>query len=229
VSPRLNLLPRLSIRQRRGNFTDEQGGCWPSVTRILNATKPQADRAAPARWQAHLGRSEAERISQTASRRGTQTHTQLRHYLLGQDSACPEIQPYWASLQPVLADVEDVRLVEGGVVHPDLGYAGQVDCMANYQGTLCVCDWKTADRPKGSVDRLFDGPLQLAAYCGAINQTYGQQGIHLKHALIVVAIAHQPAEVFWFEPPTLVTYWQQWLDRLSAFRQLPEPCRGLSR
>jgi hypothetical protein len=230
----LRLLPTYhakSIREGgQSYFMDERGVRLPSVTTILNATKPQADREALAQWRSRLGAAEANRIAGAASRRGTLTHKQIKNYLLGVESDCPETaQPYWESLQPVLADIRDVRLVESSVFHYDLGYAGKVDCIANYQGTDCVCDWKTADRPKGSVERLHDGPLQLAAYCGAANHCYPDQDLKLRNALLVVAIPQQPAEVFWFSAEAMVDYWQQWQARVNLFyriRQFPAPETG---
>ena len=124
-----------------------------------------------------------------------------------------------AVLETVLPHLSDVRLVEGTVFHYDLCYAGKVDCVASYHGTPCVVDWKTSDRPKQSVKRLYDNPLQLAAYCGAINHTYsdpayGDQGIRLTTAMLVVAIPEQEAEIFWFDSDDLKEYWTQWQDRL---------------
>ena len=193
---------------------------YPSVTSVLNATKPQADRDALARWRSRVGYAEAGRISSQASRRGTQTHKQVKDFLL-RDRAPDQaaISPYWQSVEPILQQIETVHLVESYVFHADLGYAGRVDCVARYQDTLCVLDWKTADRPKETVDRLRDSPLQLAAYCGAVNQTYAEQGIQLSHALVVVAVAHQPAELFWFDPDDVLDYWQQWTERLGKFQR----------
>lgn len=199
-------------------FVDDQGRRLPSVTTILNATKPQEDREALARWRQRVGVAEAGRISSAASRRGTQTHKQIQHYLLGDDRPCPEsAQPYWDSLQSVLSDIEAVRLVESSVFHYDLGYAGKVDCVASFRGVPCVCDWKTADRPKESIDRLHDAPLQLAAYCGAINHAYAEQGVKLNHAAVVVAVPLQTAEVFWIDPDQMLIYWQQWQARVEQF------------
>lgn len=222
-----NLLPTVSARRDRHQgktyYVDAAGKRFPSVTSILNATKPQADREALARWRSQVGKTEASRISQTASRRGSQTHKQIRRYLLGQAVDCPETAlPYWQSLQPVFQDIEEVRLVESTVFHDALGYAGRIDCVIRYRGILCICDWKTADQARGSVDRLYDGPLQLAAYCGAVNQTYEAEGVRLRHALAVVAIAHQPAEIFWFEPDDVLSYWEAWQARLG---ELPDTDR----
>ncbi|HEY9620360.1 MAG TPA: PD-(D/E)XK nuclease family protein [Crinalium sp.] len=220
--PPPNLLPSYSaktVRQEGGSyFVDAKGMRLPSVTTILNATKPQADREALMRWRDRLGAEEANRVAGAASRRGTLTHKQVKNYLLGEEISCPETaKPYWDSLQPVLSEIQDVRLIESTVFHYDLRYAGKVDCVASYRGTPCILDWKTADAPKGSVERLYDGPLQLAAYCGAVNHVYTDYGITLRHALLVVAIRDRPAEIFWFEPEDVLDRWQQWQGRVEDY------------
>lgn len=217
-----NLLPAIAAKtvctQGYRFFVDEQGRRLPSVTSILNATKPIEARKALARWRSRLGTEEVTRVATTASRRGTLTHHQIKTYLLGQEKTCPDAaQPYWKSLRPVLQDLDDVRLVENFVFHYDLGYAGRVDCLASYQGQSCLCDWKTADRPKGSLERLYDAPIQLAAYCGAVNHCYGDHGIQVQSALLVVALPDTEAEVFWLDADMMKQYWRQWHDRLQQF------------
>ena len=223
---RINLLPSITASLKRSHgrsyYMDAQGQRLPSVTTILNATKPAADRQALARWKQRVGKTKAQQISTTASRRGSFTHKYLKDYLLGKADTCPDAAlPYWRSLDSVLPHISEVRLVEGTVFHYDLGYAGKVDGIVSYRGVPCVVDWKTSDRPKESVQRLYDNPLQVAAYCGAINHTYADQQIHLTTAMIVVAIADEPAEVFWFDQDDLKPYWQQWQERLQEFHRLP--------
>lgn len=218
----IQLLPSLSAKQIRANgkqyYVDERGDRFPSVTTILNATKPQADRERLANWRQRVGAVEATRITGTASRRGTQTHKQIQRYLLGKEVICPDASlPYWESIKRVLQDIDFVRLVEGSVFHYGLGYSGKVDCVASYQGIPCVCEWKTADKPKGSIERLYEHPLQLTAYLGAVNHYYRDYGIKLDHALIVVALPELPAEVFLFEPAAMQEYWQQWEQRVAEY------------
>lgn len=217
-----NLLPAISAKSSRQDgrsyFVDAGGKRLPSVSSILNATKPEEDRKALRQWRQRMGQAKAQRITGQASRRGTQTHHYLRHYLLGETVACPDAaQPYWESLKAVMPAIDDVRLVEGAVFHYDLGYAGRIDCIASYQGIPCVLDWKTSDRPKESVQRLYDNPLQLAAYCGAANHVYSNQGIHLKEAVLINAVPGQDAEVFQFDAETLRGYWHQWQRRVEQF------------
>ncbi len=218
-------LPRYSAKQVRENgkqfYVDSQGAKLPSVTTILNATKSQEDRDRLFNWRQRVGVAEANQISGAASRRGTGTHKQIQRYLEGKDSPCPDaILPYWQSIEPVLQDVGNIRLVEGTVFNYDLGYAGQVDCVASFKDIPCICEWKTADKPKGSVERLYDYPLQLAAYCSAVNQCYQDYGIKLEYSLLAVAIPEMPAELFWFDPEAMQIHQQQWEERVEAFWRL---------
>lgn len=205
-------------RAGRGYFMDERGVRLPSVTTILNATRPPEARESLARWRDRLGPQIADQVTIAASRRGTLTHTQLRNHLTGKPTPCPDlIRPYWDSLQPVLAQIQDVHLVEATVFHYDLGYAGKVDCVVNYDGRPCLLDWKTGDRPKGSWERLYDAPLQVAAYCGAVNHSLREIGLEVRSACVVVALPDQPAEVFCLSGEEMLSYWNQWEERLALF------------
>lgn len=214
-------LPRANSKLLRANgkqyYLDELGNKLPSVSTILNATKPQEDRERLYNWRQRVGEAEASQISGKASRRGTGTHKQIQRYLEGKNTNCPDsILPYWQSIQPILQEISNVKLVEGTVFNYDLKYAGIVDCVASYRDIPCICEWKTADKPKGSIERLYDYPLQIAAYFNAVNSYY-QDAIKLNHALLVVAIPDLPAEVFWFEPEVMETYSQQWAARVARF------------
>lgn len=207
--------------QGKQYYVDEVGRRLPSVTTILNATRPPERREALANWRQRVGVEAATQITTTASRRGTGTHKQIQRYLQGENPTCPEaVRPYWDSVQPVLQELDEVRLVEGTVFHYDLGYAGKVDCVASYRGTPCICEWKTADRPRQELKNLYDHPLQVVAYCGAANWLYEDYQLDLHHALLVVALPDQPAEIFWIGPEMIESYWDEWEQRLAAFQRL---------
>lgn len=218
----MHLLPRLQLKSLRQNgkqyYVDARGVRLPSVSNILSATKPQADRDRLNNWRKRVGTEEANRVSSTASRRGTKTHKYIQRYLQGEEFICCDASlPYWESIKPVLENISLVRSIENPIAHYELGYAGIVDCVASYQGVPCVCEWKTADRPKGERARLFDFPLQLMAYLGAVNYSYQNLGVAIDCALLVVAIPNMPAEIFWFEPTEVNFYWQQWKERVNDY------------
>ncbi|MEC4986250.1 MAG: PD-(D/E)XK nuclease family protein [Oscillatoria sp. PMC 1068.18] len=126
---------------------------------------------------------------------------------------------YWNSVVPVLNEIHQVKLVEAFVCHQKLHYAGVVDCVASYQGIPCVCDWKTADKPKNSISRLYDAPVQIAAYLDAVNCFYQDYDLEVNHGLVVVALPEMPAEVFWFLPEAMQEYTLTWRKRLKLFQQ----------
>ncbi len=211
--------PSQSMRQQgQQYFIDPQGQRLPSVTTILSATRPPEQRQALASWKERVGAEAATQISGAASRRGTGTHKQVERYLRGDVVRCSEgVRPYWESMKPVLQAIDEVRLLESTVFHYDLGYAGKVDCVASYTGVPCLCEWKTSDRPKQSLERLYDYPLQLAAYWGAVNHFYRAEGVDLSHALLAIALPNAPAELFWFDRDSLMPYWHQWQERVQRY------------
>lgn len=218
----IQLLPQINTQSVRENgkqfYLDSLGRRFPSVTTILNATKPQAERDRLSNWKARIGTEEATRISTTASRRGTKTHKQIEHYLLNKNPVCPQASlPYWESIKPVLEEIDTIRLIEGSVFHYGMKYAGKVDCVASYKGMPCVCEWKTADKPKGSIESLYEYPLQTIAYLGAVQEYYQDYNLQLDHALLVIALPNLPAQVFWFEKEQIHEYWQKWEKRIVEY------------
>jgi len=204
----------------RFDYQDENGILLPAVTTILKATQAVESVAALSNWRKKVGNTEANRIAVTSRRRGELLHQWVKDYLQGlSPTASSLIQPYCSSVQPVLEKLSDVQLVETVVPNYVEGYAGKVDLVARYQGVPCTIEWTTAEEPKLRVEKLYDKPLQLVAYAGAINRCYGETlfGNKIVNALIVVALPDEDAEIFVWEREQLLEYWQKWLQRLKFF------------
>ncbi|MEM1369956.1 MAG: PD-(D/E)XK nuclease family protein [Cyanobacteria bacterium P01_H01_bin.15] len=220
--PPLNLLPPYPAKVLRGQgkqrIIDAEGRQYPSVSHILQRTKPRADRLALQAWRQRVGVHEAQRIATQASGRGVSLHTVLKNYLSHQPwSVSAKAEPYWQSIQAFLSRIESVRLVEGFVCHQTCGYAGRVDCVIECEGEPVLIDWKSAGKPKHP-DYLRDTPLQLVAYWGALEHCYPE--LALSRCAIVVALPHQEAQIFWFSRSQYADLWQQWRQRLDEFWRL---------
>jgi len=210
-------LPRYDAKPFRANgigyLVDVRGNRLPGVTPIIEATKLPEEKARLARWRQSKG-AEANRIVSTACQRGKLGHAHIERYFLGEKAPCPEpIRRHWDNLLPILQNIHNVRLVEGTVFHFYEGYAGRVDCVASFDDIPCVIEFKFADKIKP----LYDEPLQLAAYCGALNRQYGSPyGVRIKNALLIVATPDE-AVVTWFDPDEVKKYWNRWQQRVAKF------------
>ncbi|MDF0553957.1 exonuclease [Kamptonema sp. UHCC 0994] len=201
-------------------YQGKNGIVLPAVTTILKDTQRIESVAAISNWRKKVGNAEANRIALTSRRRGELLHQWVKEYLQGlSPTASSLIQPYFYSIQPVLEKLTDVQLVETIVPNYVEGYAGKVDLVARYEGVPHIIEWTTAEEPKLQVQKLYDKPLQLVAYGGAINRCYRDSlfGAKIVNGLIVVALPGEDAEIFEFNRENLLYYWPEWLERLTSF------------
>lgn len=195
-----------------GYLIDSRNNRLPGITSILKATQSPKEKASLNAWRGKVGNAEANRIIRESRDRGNIIHNLAKNYLEGQPITCPPaVGPYWDTLLPVLENLNQIRLLEGHVFHYYEGYAGRVDCVANYQHIPCVIEFQSATHIKP----LYDKPLQLAAYCGALNRQYP---LKLNNALLIVATPKETI-VNWFPPKELIKYWHQWQQRVAQFWQ----------
>lgn len=210
--------PQLKPIWIKGQFYYQQGSSiFHPVDTILRGTQTEESAAALNHWRKRIGETEADRIAQKSRFVGTTLHQLIQEYLQGGclGHCSNSIQPYWESVRPILEKITDVRLVETAVPYKGhYSYAGKVDFVGEYKGTPCVIEWTTAEEPKGRAEKLYDKPLQLTAFCGAVNQYYE---IRINYALVVVALPGEEAEIFEFDRDRLIHYWNQWLSRLKFF------------
>jgi hypothetical protein len=203
----------------------------PSVSAVISDTMSAESRARLEQWErgmiSKLGQQGFELYRKNIFARGRKMHKCIELHLaqkgdLDIKSETPEIEPeligYWTSLKPVFDSLHSVRLTEQRVVHPLLLYRGIVDCVAEISGRLHVIDWKTSEKPKATLDQLFDAPLQAVAYLGALNYDTRLLGNQLKNVAIVVVYEDgTPAHLHCLTDEQCEHYWQVWTQRLHDF------------
>ena len=102
-------------------------------------------------WRKRVGDVEADRVTKAATTRGTDMHTLTEHYLKN-DEELPKVPPISDFLfkiaKPNLNLIDNIYALEGPLYSKQLGVAGTVDCIAEYDGELAIIDFKTSKKPK---------------------------------------------------------------------------------
>lgn len=120
---------------------------YPSITRILGS-KPKPQLAA---WKERVGESEAGRVSQMASGRGTKLHSLAESYLGNQPlpPVAPHVMELWRHLRPWLdAHITGVYAQEVDLYSDKLMVAGRTDLIADVDGVPSIVDFKQSNKPK---------------------------------------------------------------------------------
>ena len=136
-------------------------------------------------WRKRVGNEEAERITKAATKRGTDMHTLTENYLKNEE--LPEVPPISDFLFKIakgkLNKIDNIHALEGALYSKELGIAGTVDCIAEYDGELAIIDFKTSKKPKPRnwVEHYF---VQCMAYGCML---YELTGISVKKLVIIMA------------------------------------------
>jgi len=160
-------------------YATPDGSRVPSVTTILDKTKPADKVAALQNWRRAVGEAKAQQITTEAANRGTRMHTYLENYVKTGEIKDRGSNPFgWAShamaevvIEKGLANVNEFWGVEVPLYFPGI-YAGTTDCCGIHHGTESILDFKQTNKPKKE-EWIDDYKLQLCAYAEAHNEVYG--------------------------------------------------------
>ena len=107
-------------------------------------------------------------LQKRTNSRGTDMHTLVEKYLYNEE--LPQVQPLSDILfklaKPELAKIDNIHSLEGSMYSKQLGIAGTVDCIAEYNGELAIIDFKTSKKPKPRdwIEHYFVQCLCLCVY-----------------------------------------------------------------
>ena len=160
-------------------YSTPDGSEVPSVTTILDKTKPAEAKAALEQWRKNVGHVKAQQITTEAANRGTRMHTYLEHYVKTGELKEQGSNPFgWAShamaqtvIEDGLKNVNEFWGVEIPLYFPKL-YAGTTDGAGIHMNEESILDYKQTNKPKRR-EWIEDYFLQLVAYALAHNEVYG--------------------------------------------------------
>jgi genome maintenance exonuclease 1 len=100
----------------------------------------------------------------------------------------PDALEMFVSLKPLLNRINNIHYQEQALWSHQLGMAGRVDCIAEYEGELAVIDFKTSKKIK-TVEQVEDYWWQTTAYALMYEELVGQP-IH--NLVILMAVQDEP-------------------------------------
>jgi len=145
-------------------------------------------------WRKKVGNEEADRITKAATSRGTDMHTLVEDYLHNRNLS--DVQPISELLFKIsksdLNRINNIYALEGSLYSKQLGIAGTVDCIAEYDGELAIIDFKTSKKPKPRewIEHYF---VQCMAYGCML---YELTGISVKKLVIIMACENGECVVY---------------------------------
>lgn len=231
ITHRYNYTPcgRETIDGKR-HYCLPDGAKVPSVTTILDKTKPREAKEALDKWRKAVGVERAQQITTEAANRGTRMHAYLETYVLSGDMkelpTNPYAHPSWFMAAQVilngLSNVDEFWGVEVPLYYSGL-YAGTTDCVGVWKGKPAIMDFKQSNKPKKK-EYIGDYFLQLCAYAMAHNEMHGTD---INQGVILMAVQPKLLEDQTYSTPEYLefviegdefAYWtDEWTKRVELY------------
>ena len=175
-------------------FYDIDGVNYPSVTSVLSMRKSEGLK----KWRKSIGEDVANWEMRRCANRGKSLHTLVEQYMKNETPSIRDVLPLglFKLMKPYLDQINNIRLVEEIMYSKNLTLAGQVDCVAEYNGKLSVIDFKTANKERIEewVENYF---LQCTAYSIMYNETFNEP---IEQIVILMAAEDGSMKAFVKEP-----------------------------
>ena len=151
-------------------FYGINGKNYPSVTSVLSIRKKKELQD----WRNKIGENVANWEMGRAARRGKATHTLIEQYIKNETPSIRDVLPLglFKLIKPYVDQINNIHCLETVMFSDRLTIAGQVDCIAEYNGKLSVIDFKTAnkERQESWIENYF---LQTCAYSMMYEEHFG--------------------------------------------------------
>jgi hypothetical protein len=212
-------LQRESVNGSRKYMTPD-GHAVPSVTTILDATKPEEKKKALMEWRKRVGEEKAKEITKEAAGRGTRMHKFLENHVKTGDSGKPGTNPYSIQshdmaqiiIEKGLSNCNEFWGTEVSLYFPEV-YAGTTDLVGIHDGSEAIMDHKQTNKPKKR-EWIEDYFLQLAAYATAHNEVYGTK---IRKGVVFMCSADKQYQEFLLESTDFDKYVDLWWRRVEQY------------
>lgn len=201
-------------------YATPDGEKLPSVTTILDATKPEEAKKALREWRKRVGEKQAQAIVTEAAGRGTRMHKWLENYIKTGSTGEPGSNPYSIQSHKMaqtiiyqgLSKCNEYWGTEVSLYFPQV-YAGTTDLVGVHDGSEAIMDHKQSNKLKKK-EWISDYFLQLAAYANAHNEVHGTK---IRKGVIFMCTADNVYQEFIVEGNEFDHWSYEWFKRLEQY------------
>mgnify|MGYP000443906654 CR=1 FL=1 len=210
---------RVDVEGKR-RYATPDGEKLPSVTTVLEATKPEEAKKALQEWRNRVGHVKAQAITTEAAGRGTRMHKWIENYIKTGETGEPGSNPYSIQSHKMAHSIISQGLVncneywgtEVPLYFPKV-YAGTTDLVGIHDGAEAIMDHKQTNKPKKR-EWIEDYFLQLAAYATAHNEVHGTK---IRKGVIFMCSADNIYQEFIVEGAEFDSWVNKWFTRLDQY------------
>lgn len=201
-------------------YATPDGEKLPSVTTILDATKPEAAKKALQEWRKRVGPAKAQEITTEAAGRGTRMHKWIEDYIKTGEIGAPGSNPYSQQSHKMaqsiiyqgLSKCNEFWGTEVPLYYPKI-YAGTTDLVGVHDGSPAIMDHKQSNKLKKR-EWIEDYFLQLAAYANAHNEVHGT---NIRKGVIFMCTADNIYQEFVVEGAEFDEWTDRWFKRVEQY------------
>ena len=155
LHPEITKIKQININGVR--HYDTPDGALISITSLMKNFTPEGI----LEWRKKVGAEVANEVMKAATDRGSKVHKIIEsclsnkpeNDLVGNYGELPA--RLFNQMIPALDKINMIRALEKGLYSTQLGIAGTVDCVAEYEGKLRIIDFKTARRKWDEINETY--------------------------------------------------------------------------
>ncbi|SVB59667.1 uncharacterized protein METZ01_LOCUS212521 [marine metagenome] len=155
LHPEITKIKQININGVR--HYDTPDGALISITSLMKNFTPKGI----LEWRKNVGAEVANEVMKAATDRGSKVHKIIEsclsnkpeNDLVGNYGELPA--RLFNQMIPALDKINMIRALEKGLYSTQLGIAGTVDCVAEYEGKLSIIDFKTARRKWDEINETY--------------------------------------------------------------------------
>jgi len=201
-------------------YATPDGEKLPSVTTILDATKPEEAKKALQEWRKRVGPQKAQEITTEAAGRGTRMHKWIEDFIKTGSIGEPGSNPYskqshlmaQSIIQQGLSKCSEFWGTEVPLYFPGI-YAGTTDLVGVHDNSPAIMDHKQSNKLKKK-EWIGDYFIQLAAYANAHNEVHGT---NIRKGVIFMCTADNIYQEFIIEGNEFDVWTDRWFERLEQY------------